>query len=47
VTDGRTPIYVHSTILVVDERLARVGSSNLNNRPMDSTASEFWLVGRS
>jgi hypothetical protein len=40
------PIYVHSKVLVVDERLTRVGSSNLNNRSMDSTPSEFWLVGK-
>ncbi len=34
VTDGGTPIYVHSKVLVVDDRLLRVGSSNLNNRSM-------------
>jgi phosphatidylserine/phosphatidylglycerophosphate/cardiolipin synthase-like enzyme len=34
VTDGGTPIYVHSKVLVVDDRLVRVGSSNLNNRSM-------------
>ena len=28
------PIYVHSKVLVVDERLLRIGSSNLNNRSM-------------
>jgi phospholipase D1/2 len=28
------PIYVHAKILVVDDRLLRVGSSNLNNRSM-------------
>ncbi|GLK77927.1 phospholipase D/transphosphatidylase [Methylopila jiangsuensis] len=28
------PIYVHAKILVVDDRLIRVGSSNLNNRSM-------------
>ena len=28
VTDGGTPIYVDSKVLVVDERLTRVGSSN-------------------
>jgi hypothetical protein len=46
VTDGGTPIYVHSKVLVVDERLTRVGSSNLNNRSMDSAAGEFRLVGQ-
>ena len=34
VTDGGAPIYVHSKLLVVDDRLLRVGSSNLNNRSM-------------
>jgi phosphatidylserine/phosphatidylglycerophosphate/cardiolipin synthase-like enzyme len=32
-TDG-DPIYVHAKILVMDDRLLRVGSSNLNNRSM-------------
>ena len=34
VTDGEKPIYVHSKVLVVDGRLLRIGSSNLNNRSM-------------
>jgi len=34
VTDGGAPIYVHSKVLVVDDRLLRVGSSNFNNRSM-------------
>jgi phosphatidylserine/phosphatidylglycerophosphate/cardiolipin synthase-like enzyme len=34
VTDGGTPVYVHAKVLVVDDRLLRVGSSNLNNRSM-------------
>jgi phosphatidylserine/phosphatidylglycerophosphate/cardiolipin synthase-like enzyme len=34
VSDGGTPIYVHSKVLVVDDRLLRIGSSNLNNRSM-------------
>ena len=34
VTDGEKPIYVHSKVLVVDDRLLRIGSSNLNNRSM-------------
>jgi phosphatidylserine/phosphatidylglycerophosphate/cardiolipin synthase-like enzyme len=29
-----TPIYVHAKVLVIDDRLLRVGSSNLNNRSM-------------
>ena len=34
VTDADTPIYVHSKVLVIDDRLLRIGSSNLNNRSM-------------
>jgi phosphatidylserine/phosphatidylglycerophosphate/cardiolipin synthase-like enzyme len=34
VTDGGAPIYVHSKVLVVDDRLLRIGSSNFNNRSM-------------
>ena len=34
VTDRGAPIYIHSKVLVVDDRLLRVGSSNLNNRSM-------------
>jgi len=39
VTDGGAPIYVHSKLLVVDDRLLRVGSSNLNNGRWGLTAS--------
>ncbi|MCF6389868.1 phospholipase D-like domain-containing protein [Mycobacterium sp. MBM] len=34
VTENGTPIYVHSKVIVVDDRLLRIGSSNLNNRSM-------------
>ena len=34
VTEGRTDIYVHAKVAIVDDRLLRVGSSNLNNRSM-------------
>ena len=34
VTKGGTDIYVHAKIAIVDDRLLRVGSSNLNNRSM-------------
>lgn len=34
VTKNRQPIYVHAKILIVDDRLFRVGSSNINNRSM-------------
>lgn len=29
-----TPIYVHAKVMVVDDRLLRIGSSNINNRSM-------------
>ncbi len=34
VTASRRPIYVHAKVTVVDDRLLRIGSSNLNNRSM-------------
>lgn len=34
ITRDRTPIYVHAKILVVDDQILRVGSSNMNNRSM-------------
>lgn len=34
VTRGGESIYVHAKVVVVDDRLLRVGSSNLNNRSM-------------
>lgn len=34
VTQSGEPIYVHAKILIVDNELIRVGSSNLNNRSM-------------
>jgi phospholipase D1/2 len=34
VTEGGEDIYVHAKVLVMDDRLLRVGSSNLNNRSM-------------
>lgn len=34
VTDKGQPIYVHAKVLIVDDRLLRIGSSNLNNRSM-------------
>jgi phospholipase D1/2 len=33
-TDQGAPIYVHAKVLVMDDRLLRVGSSNLNNRSL-------------
>ncbi|GJD95280.1 phospholipase D-like domain-containing protein [Methylobacterium iners] len=34
VTANGTPIYVHAKILIVDDQILKVGSSNLNNRSM-------------
>lgn len=34
VTEGGVPIYVHAKVLVIDDRLLRIGSSNMNNRSM-------------
>jgi phospholipase D1/2 len=34
VTAGEQPIYVHAKIMIVDDWLLRVGSSNMNNRSM-------------
>ncbi|WP_375262667.1 phospholipase D-like domain-containing protein [Palleronia sp.] len=34
VAQGGTPIYVHAKIVVMDDRLLRIGSSNLNNRSL-------------
>ncbi len=34
VAEGGTPIYVHAKVMIVDDRLLKVGSSNLNNRSL-------------
>ncbi|AEV72361.1 phosphatidylserine/phosphatidylglycerophosphate/cardiolipin synthase [Mycolicibacterium rhodesiae NBB3] len=34
VAAGGTPVYVHSKVMVIDDRLLRIGSSNLNNRSL-------------
>jgi phosphatidylserine/phosphatidylglycerophosphate/cardiolipin synthase-like enzyme len=33
-TSSKQPIYVHSKMMIVDDRLLHVGSANLNNRSM-------------
>ncbi|MBT2133991.1 phospholipase [Croceibacterium sp. LX-88] len=40
---GETPIYVHAKVLIVDDRILRVGSANFNNRSMglDSECDVF------
>jgi phosphatidylserine/phosphatidylglycerophosphate/cardiolipin synthase-like enzyme len=42
-TSGGTPIYVHAKLMIVDDEVLRVGSSNMNNRSMglDSEADVF------
>ncbi|MDE2564080.1 MAG: phospholipase [Sphingomonadales bacterium] len=41
--EAGTPIYVHSKLMIVDDEIVRVGSSNMNNRSMglDSEADLF------
>jgi phosphatidylserine/phosphatidylglycerophosphate/cardiolipin synthase-like enzyme len=34
VTSGGQPIYVHAKVLVIDDQILRVGSSNMNNRSL-------------
>ncbi|MGW0160147.1 phospholipase D-like domain-containing protein [Mycobacterium sp. NPDC003323] len=34
VTEKDRPIYVHSKVVIIDDRLLRIGSSNLNNRSL-------------
>ncbi|RPF72866.1 phospholipase [Aurantiacibacter spongiae] len=40
---GETPIYVHAKLTIVDDRILRVGSANINNRSMglDSECDVF------
>ncbi|WP_119462040.1 phospholipase D-like domain-containing protein [Rhodospirillaceae bacterium SYSU D60014] len=33
-TEGGTPVIIHSKVTVIDDRLLRIGSANLNNRSM-------------
>lgn len=45
---GETPIYVHAKLMVVDDRVLRIGSANFNNRSMglDSECDVFIDAGR-
>lgn len=40
---GETPIYVHAKIMIVDDRVLRIGSANMNNRSLglDSECDMF------
>ncbi|WP_379547166.1 phospholipase D-like domain-containing protein [Qipengyuania sp. DSG2-2] len=40
---GDTPIYIHAKLMIVDDRILRIGSANLNNRSMglDSECDVF------
>jgi len=40
---GETPIYVHAKIMIVDDKILRIGSANMNNRSMglDSECDVF------
>ncbi|MHA6317567.1 phospholipase D-like domain-containing protein [Altererythrobacter sp. CAU 1778] len=31
---GETPIYVHAKLMIIDDRILRIGSANMNNRSM-------------
>ncbi|ART81374.1 hypothetical protein CBP31_00940 [Oceanisphaera profunda] len=33
-TEGGTPVYVHAKLMIVDDRIIRIGSSNMNNRSL-------------
>lgn len=48
VTQGGAPIYVHAKIILMDDRLMRVGSSNLNNRSLGfDTECDLSIEARS
>ena len=40
---GKTPIYIHAKLMIVDDRVLRIGSANFNNRSMglDSECDVF------
>ena len=43
-TKGGTPIYVHAKIMIIDDVIFRVGSSNLNNRSMRlDSECDVWI----
>ncbi len=48
VTANGAPIYVHAKVLVIDDRLLRIGSANLNNRSMGlDTECDLAIEARS
>ena len=47
VTEGGEDIYVHSKVMIVDDRLFRVGSANFNNRSMGlDSECDLMIDGR-
>lgn len=42
-TSGGTPIYVHAKLMIIDDKILRIGSANMNNRSMglDSECDVF------
>lgn len=47
-TAGGTPIYVHAKVMIVDDEIVRIGSSNMNNRSLglDSECDLFIDAAR-
>ncbi len=45
---GKTPIYVHAKLMIVDDEVLRIGSANMNNRSMglDTEADVFIDAAR-
>jgi len=44
VNDARAPIYVHAKIMIVDDRILKLGSANLNNRSMGYDAGYDVII---
>ncbi|MFC7609045.1 phospholipase D-like domain-containing protein [Teichococcus aestuarii] len=45
VNEAGTPIYVHAKIMIMDDRVLKIGSANLNNRSMghDTECDRRWM----
>jgi phospholipase D1/2 len=44
VTEGGLDIYVHAKVMIVDDRMLRVGSANMNNRSMGLDSESDLLI---